>query len=47
MVIVTAPVMTKDFIAQHNLTDDGYDTIGGAASEEVRHGTQGHSVGWE
>ena len=25
--IVTAPVMRKDFIAQHNLTDDEYKKI--------------------
>jgi len=25
MVIVTAPVITKDLIAQQNLTDDEYD----------------------
>jgi len=26
-VIVTAPVITKDLIAQHNLTDDEYERI--------------------
>lgn len=27
MVIVTALVITKELIAQHNLTDDEYDSI--------------------
>ena len=35
MAIVTVPVMTKDLITQHNLTDDEYQKIVGILGREL------------